>query len=75
MRWLAIALCSKYDIYIYPCPGRCSWFRPIESDGGPDVAAYNEALKDLSDVGKGTWFTAPWLYAEYEHSFSVVLAP
>ena len=39
--------------------------KPIESDGGPDVTGYNEALIGLANAGKGTWFTAPWLYAEY----------
>lgn len=29
------------------------------------MAIYNEELERLAKEGKGTWFTAPWLYAEY----------
>lgn len=28
---------------------------------------YNTELVKLTKAGKGTWFTAPWLYAEYVH--------
>ncbi|KAG8924972.1 hypothetical protein FRC01_010837, partial [Tulasnella sp. 417] len=37
---------------------------PIPDDGGPHVELYNTELEKLSANGKGTWFTAPWLYAE-----------
>ncbi|KAG8903475.1 hypothetical protein FRC01_009185, partial [Tulasnella sp. 417] len=37
---------------------------PIPDDGGPHVERYNTELERLSTNGKGTWFTAPWLYAE-----------
>ncbi|EIM84187.1 DUF89 domain-containing protein [Stereum hirsutum FP-91666 SS1] len=41
--------------------------RPLEAvpdDGEPLVKVYNDELEKLSSQGKGTWFTAPWLYAE-----------
>ena len=28
------------------------------------VESYNTELARLTEKGKGTWFTAPWLYAE-----------
>ena len=28
------------------------------------VEIYNTELARLTEQGKGTWFTAPWLYAE-----------
>ncbi|KAJ0385110.1 hypothetical protein COL922a_006992 [Colletotrichum nupharicola] len=34
---------------------------PIEDDGYPDVAIYNEDLKKL---GEPTWLNVPWLYCE-----------
>ncbi|KAG8923669.1 hypothetical protein FRC01_012488, partial [Tulasnella sp. 417] len=37
---------------------------PIPDDGGPHIELYNTELEKLSANGKGTWFTAPWLYAE-----------
>lgn len=39
-------------------------FRPIPEDGEPHVKAYNSELARLNAEGKGTWFTAPWLFAE-----------
>ncbi|KIO17032.1 hypothetical protein M407DRAFT_18970, partial [Tulasnella calospora MUT 4182] len=41
-----------------------SKLNPIPDDGGPHVELYNTELEKLSANGKGTWFTAPWLYAE-----------
>jgi hypothetical protein len=38
--------------------------RPIRMDGEAMVDMYNAELERLSSEGKGTWFTAPWLYAE-----------
>ena len=39
--------------------------RPIPDDGGAYVELYNSQLDELAKDGRGTWFTAPWLYAEY----------
>ncbi|KAF8343221.1 DUF89 domain-containing protein [Amanita rubescens] len=39
--------------------------RPISEDGDPLRDLYNVELERLKEDGKGTWFTAPWLYAEY----------
>lgn len=39
-------------------------FSPIPDDGGPHIELYNTELEKLAANGKGTWFTAPWLYAE-----------
>lgn len=36
----------------------------IPDDGGLDVAGYNADLERLAEEGKGSWFSAPWLYAE-----------
>lgn len=35
------------------------------NDGEADVETYNSELARLKEKGKGTWFSAPWLYAEY----------
>ncbi|KIY74156.1 DUF89 domain-containing protein [Cylindrobasidium torrendii FP15055 ss-10] len=37
---------------------------PIPEDKETNVDVYNTELKRLTAEGKGTWFTAPWLYAE-----------
>lgn len=37
----------------------------IPNDGGLDLARYNAELETLERVSKRTWFTAPWLFAEY----------
>lgn len=34
---------------------------PIEEDGEPHVASYNEELNKLE---KPSWYNAPWLYLE-----------
>jgi hypothetical protein len=50
--------------------GRDHALVPIPNDGEPYVDLYNEHLQNLRESGKGTWFTAPWLYAEcylYRH--------
>ena len=39
--------------------------RQIPEDGEAMVEIYNVELERLAKEGKGTWFTAPWLYAEY----------
>jgi hypothetical protein len=38
--------------------------RPIPADGELLVEEYNMELKRLTEAGKGSWFTAPWLFAE-----------
>jgi len=38
--------------------------RPIPDDGEPLVGEYNAELNRLSELNKGTWFTAPWLFSE-----------
>ena len=40
-------------------------YRPIALDGEPHVETYNSELKHLAQSGRDTWFTAPWLYADY----------
>jgi hypothetical protein len=34
----------------------------IEQDGGPNVDLFNLRLEELGE--NGSWFKAPWLYAE-----------
>ena len=38
---------------------------PIVDDGGPNVEIYNSLLTELRIQKKDTWFSAPWLFAEY----------
>ena len=38
--------------------------RPIPDDGESLTDLYNSELELLKENDKGTWFTAPWLYAE-----------
>jgi len=47
--------------------------RPIPADGEALVDEYNAELARLEERGQNTWFTAPWLYAEY--AFSAVAHP
>jgi len=47
--------------------------RPIPADGEALVDEYNAELACLEERGQNTWFTAPWLYAEY--AFSAVAPP
>ena len=42
--------------------------RPIPGDGEALVDEYNAELARLEEHGQNTWFTAPWLYAEYAFS-------
>ncbi|KAJ6619022.1 hypothetical protein B0H10DRAFT_2027309 [Mycena sp. CBHHK59/15] len=44
--------------------GRNYSMQPIGDDGEP-ADVYNSELQRLKDAGKNTWFTAPWLFAEY----------
>lgn len=37
----------------------------IPDDGGIDIPGYNAALEELGARSMRTWFTAPWLFAEY----------
>ena len=37
----------------------------IPDDGGIDIPGYNTTLEGLRTKLMGTWFTAPWLFAEY----------
>lgn len=39
--------------------------RPIPADGEALIEEYNAELVRLEECGQNTWFTAPWLYAEY----------
>jgi hypothetical protein len=47
--------------------------RSIPADGEALVDEYNAELARLEERSQNTWFTAPWLYAEY--AFSVVAGP
>ncbi|KAK7440055.1 Hairy/enhancer-of-split with YRPW motif protein 2 [Stygiomarasmius scandens] len=38
---------------------------PIPHDGEAHVDLYNSELEQLTKSSKNTWFTAPWLYAEW----------
>ncbi|PPQ64905.1 hypothetical protein CVT24_008245 [Panaeolus cyanescens] len=38
---------------------------PIPEDGEVHVEIYNTELEELKRDKRNTWFTAPWLYAEY----------
>ncbi len=38
---------------------------PIPNDGERYSDIYNKELESLRDEEKDTWFTAPWLYAEF----------
>ncbi|KAI0037119.1 DUF89 domain-containing protein [Vararia minispora EC-137] len=40
-------------------------YRPVPEDGEAMVEVYNKELERLATEEKGTWFTAPWLYADY----------
>ncbi|KAF8890624.1 hypothetical protein BD779DRAFT_1516098 [Infundibulicybe gibba] len=44
--------------------GRDHPLDPIPQDGGFHVDIYNTQLESLANDSKGTWFTAPWLFAE-----------
>ncbi|KAH9948501.1 DUF89 domain-containing protein [Amylocystis lapponica] len=44
--------------------GRDRPLEPIPDDGEALVETYNTELARLAEQGKGSWFTAPWLYAE-----------
>jgi hypothetical protein len=37
----------------------------MPADGEALVDEYNAELARLEERGQNTWFTAPWLYAEY----------
>lgn len=36
----------------------------IVEDGEPNREVYNEELRKLKEDGRGSWFKAPWLFAE-----------
>ncbi|KAK0213532.1 DUF89 domain-containing protein [Armillaria fumosa] len=38
---------------------------PLSQDGGSHIETYNTELERVAAVSKNTWFTAPWLFAEY----------
>lgn len=40
--------------------------RPIPNDNEPNVTCFNDLLLKLSETGSNRWFTAPWLFAEYD---------
>ena len=41
----------------------------MPNDGEPGTQIYNVELKALENDKRNTWFTAPWLYAEFVVSF------
>ncbi|KAF8064163.1 DUF89 domain-containing protein [Lyophyllum atratum] len=45
--------------------GRDHPLEHIRDDGEADVETYNKELGQLAELQKNTWFTAPWLFAEY----------
>ncbi|TFK47253.1 DUF89 domain-containing protein [Heliocybe sulcata] len=45
--------------------GRDHALEKIPEDGESHADIYNTALDGLEKNGKNTWFTAPWLFAEY----------
>ncbi|KAI0316951.1 DUF89 domain-containing protein [Amylostereum chailletii] len=49
---------TKYEM------GRDRALEPIPEDGEPMVGLYNTELARLAENAQGTWFTAPWLFAE-----------
>ena len=42
-----------------------AWCRCIPQDGDILVAEYNADLESLKQTYQNTWFTAPWLFAEW----------
>ena len=44
--------------------GRDRALPAIPDDHGLDIELYNRELVELASRGLGTWFTAPWLFAE-----------
>ncbi|KAF9264632.1 DUF89-domain-containing protein [Marasmius fiardii PR-910] len=51
----------KYDM------ARDHPLQPIPQDGEPHVDLYNSDLDRLAKESRNTWFTAPWLYADYRY--------
>lgn len=49
------------DNIYWKCSGT---YRTIADDKEADVRIYNTELTKLDENGQGSWFTAPWLYAE-----------
>lgn len=47
-----------------------SYCRDIPQDGDVLVAEYNADLEMLKQASRGTWFKAPWLYAEWVRPLS-----
>ena len=47
--------------------------RPVPVDGEALVDEYNAELARLEERSQNTWFSAPWLYAEY--ALSAVAPP
>jgi len=44
----------------------------IPDDDGIDIPGYNAVLEGLEEKSMRTWFTAPWLFAEYIPSCCVM---
>lgn len=59
--------CVWFSTYLQ-CPQPHS--RPLSQDGGSHIETYNTELERLAAISKNTWFTAPWLFAEYGLVFS-----
>ena len=60
---------SLYVLDSRRIPGSSHSRRPIPDDGEALVDEYNAELARLEERGQNTWFTAPWLYAEYASAF------
>ena len=49
--------------------------RPIIDDNETSIEVYNTELAKLDQNGQGSWFTAPWLYAEWIHRYFALIFP
>ena len=49
--------------------------RPILDDNEANIEVYNTELAKLDQNGQGSWFTAPWLYAEWIYCYFALICP
>ena len=66
MTWRAIVLCrmlSTHDRAKIHSHG-INPTRRVPDDGEALTDIYNAELEKLTEKGKGTWLTVPWLYSE-----------